>query len=259
MTNILLISGAAIWVLVTALWFHQRATRNATLIDVAWALGTAAQTILLAWNAQGDMARRLMIASLALFWALRLAQHLFFDRVLAGAEDGRYARFRRKWSQSMFYALYLVQGALIFALPLSFLSALENQKPFPQFLDGIGLAIWILALAGESAADKQLARFRANPANQGKTCREGLWRYSRHPNYFFEWLLWCAYVPMAAGSPTFFVSLLGPGLLLLLLTKVSGIPPTEEQAISSRGDDYRAYQRETSAFFPWFPKKGAAR
>jgi steroid 5-alpha reductase family enzyme len=106
-------------------------------------------------------------------------------------------------------------------------------------------------------ADRQLTRFRADPANKRKTCRRGLWRYSRHPNYFFEWLLWTSYVPLSWGSPIFALSLLGPGLLFLFLTRVSGIPPTEAQALASRGDDYRAYQRTTSAFFPWFPRGDA--
>jgi steroid 5-alpha reductase family enzyme len=112
-----------------------------------------------------------------------------------------------------------------------------------------------VAIAGEAIADRQLARFRAHPANRGKTCRVGLWSVSRHPNYFFEWLIWCAYIPLSIGSPLFFAALLGPVLLLVFLLKVSGVPPTEAQAVSSRGEDYRRYQRTVSVFFPWFPKE----
>ncbi|HEX6834360.1 MAG TPA: DUF1295 domain-containing protein, partial [Rudaea sp.] len=118
-----------------------------------------------------------------------------------------------------------------------------------------GLAIWCVSLAGESIADAQLAAFRRNPHNHGKTCRAGLWRYSRHPNYFFEWLHWFTYVCLAmqAPYPVWLLSLLGPVLMLISLFWVTGIPYVEAQALRSRGDDYRAYQRTTSVFVPWFP------
>ncbi len=239
------------------LWFRQRATGNATAVDVAWALGIAAETALLAWKSDGDFTRRCAIAGLVGVWAIRLAAHLFVNRVLSGVEDGRYARFRREWSQSAFFGLYMAQAALVFLLPLTFLGALRNPSPFPTALDLLGLGLWAAALLGESLADRQLERFRARVENRGRTCRAGLWRFSRHPNYFFEWLLWCAYIPLSIGSGSFLISLAGPALLLFLLLKVSGVPPTEAQALASRGDDYRAYQKTTSVFVPWFPKREA--
>ena len=110
-----------------------------------------------------------------------------------------------------------------------------------------------MALAGESAADRQLEAFRRDPANRGKTCRVGLWRVSRHPNYFFEWLVWVAYFVFALASPWGWVTIYCPALMLFFLFRVTGIPATEAQALKSRGEDYRQYQRTTSAFFPWFP------
>ena len=118
----------------------------------------------------------------------------------------------------------------------------------------LGICVWLASLVGESIADLQLARFRSNPRNRGKTCRDGLWRYSRHPNYFFEWLHWFAYVCLAWGSPWFVLSLIGPALMLVSLCWVSGIPFVEAQSLRSRGDDYREYQRTTSMLIPWFPK-----
>ncbi|MGH8164637.1 MAG: DUF1295 domain-containing protein, partial [Rhodanobacteraceae bacterium] len=115
-----------------------------------------------------------------------------------------------------------------------------------------------LSVFGETIADRQLARFRANPANDGKTCREGLWRYSRHPNYFFEWLHWFAYVALAIGSPLWWLALAGPVVMFVFLRFISGIPYTEAQALRTRGDDYRAYQHDTSMLFPWFPKHSTA-
>ena len=98
-------------------------------------------------------------------------------------------------------------------------------------------------------------KFKEDPANRGKTCRAGLWRYSRHPNYFFEWVLWCGMATLALGTPLGWLAYLSPALILYFILKITGIPPTEAQSLKSRGDDYRRYQQETSAFFPWFPKE----
>ena len=118
--------------------------------------------------------------------------------------------------------------------------------------------MWVLAVAGESLADWQLAQFKRNPASRGRTCRAGLWRYSRHPNYFFEWLVWVAFALFAVSSPLGFLALACPAAMLYLLLQVTGIPATEAQAVLSRGDDYRNYQATTSMFVPWFPRQVTA-
>jgi steroid 5-alpha reductase family enzyme len=117
--------------------------------------------------------------------------------------------------------------------------------------------IWCVSVGNTVLADRQLARFKRRPESRGKTCREGWWRYSRHPNYFFEWLHWWSYVALAVGANYWWLTLLSPSVMLYILLKVTGIPPTEAQALASRGEDYRQYQRTTSAFVPWFPKKEA--
>ena len=122
-----------------------------------------------------------------------------------------------------------------------------------------GIALWLIGLLGESLADRQLARFRADPANKGKVCRTGLWNYSRHPNYFFEWLVWVGYAVFALGSPWGWLGLLAPALMLHFLRNVTGIPMTEELSLKSKGDAYREYQRTTSAFVPWFKQAAATR
>ena len=130
-----------------------------------------------------------------------------------------------------------------------------NDTQAIHLLEWTGLALWATALAGEVLADRQLARFRGAPGNRGKTCRAGLWRYSRHPNYFFEWLIWCAYSLMTLPAPYGWIGLANPLLMLFLILKVTGIPANEARALQTRGEDYRRYQRSTSAFVPWFPKK----
>lgn len=249
-----LIGWAAAALFMLLLWRRQRKTRNATSVDAAWALCLALLAVWYAVRSGGEPARRVLVAALAATWGLRLAGLLFFARVRGeDGEDGRYRAMRNHWgdrAQRWFFVFY--QGQALVAVVFSVFFKLAMERPGP--LDGwdvAGALIAIVAILGESLADQQLARWRADPDNRGRTCRAGLWRYSRHPNYFFEWIHWWAYVAMAQHP----AALLGPLLMLLFLFRLTGIPYTENQALKSRGDDYRRYQAETSAFFPWFPKK----
>ena len=114
------------------------------------------------------------------------------------------------------------------------------------------MVIWLIAVGGESVADWQLKQFRGNPANKGKICQQGLWCYSRHPNYFFEWLVWVSFFVFALGAPWGWTSVFCPALMLFFLLRVTGIPMTEELSVRSKGEAYRQYQRTTSPFVPWF-------
>jgi steroid 5-alpha reductase family enzyme len=143
---------------------------------------------------------------------------------------------------------------VLFAIPM--LVAARNPAP-PAIWDALGVAIWLLAVAGESLADRQLSRFRRDPARRGQVCQLGLWRYSRHPNYFFEWLHWWSYVCLAVGAPWGWAAIVGPLAMLYFLLFVTGVKPTEAQALLTRGAAYREYQRTTSAFIPWPPQRRA--
>ena len=243
--------------LMLVLWMIQRARGDASLVDAGWAAGLGAMAVACAALGPGDASRRLLLGTLAGLWGGRLAVYLLLNRVVGKPEDGRYRKLRESWgprAQPYFFAFFQVQAMLdvLFALP--FAAVAFNAVPGPTALDLAGAAVILVSIAGESLADAQLAAFRRDPANRGRTCRRGLWRYSRHPNYFFEWMHWFAYPLMAVGSPYWALSLAGPLLMSFFLFKVTGIPATEAQALASRGDDYRDYQRTTSAFFPWFPK-----
>ena len=151
--------------------------------------------------------------------------------------------------------MFQFQALLIALFSLPFLAVAANPAAHwnPWFIAGI--AVWLACVAGEAIADAQLARFRADPANKGKACRAGMWRYSRHPNYFFEWLHWFAYVLLAVGSPISWLAWTGPLVMYAFLRWISGIPFTEAQALRTRGEDYARYQRSTPMLFPWFPKE----
>ena len=244
-------------VLMFALWLLHFPMRNAAIIDFGWAAGLALLGGFYAVFAGGDPVRSALIGGMSVIWGLRLAFHLLFDRIVGHPEEGRYQELRRVWKTNLgakFLAFYLFQGLLDVALSAPFLLAARNSTPDLSPLEISAAVLWLAAVLGESWADRQLAAFKARPLSKGKTCRAGLWRYSRHPNYFFEWLIWVAFAMFALASPYGYLGLISPALILYFLLRVTGIPATEAQALRSRGDEYREYQRTTSAFIPWFSK-----
>jgi steroid 5-alpha reductase family enzyme len=239
----------------------QRVRRDAGVVDVGWAAGVGFSALFYAVAADGDPVRRTALAVLGGFWGLRLAGYLLLDRVMSDREDGRYAAMREAWGENAQRNLFLffqAQAFWVALFSLPFLGVAANGAPFPGSMDIAGIVVWILSVAGEGVADAQLSRHRRNPSNLGKTCRSGLWRYSRHPNYFFEWLHWVAWGVLAVGSANGWVAFAVPAFLLVLLFRVTGIPETEAQSLRTRGEDYRRYQREVSVFVPLPPRRRRA-
>lgn len=248
------------FVLFAGFWGVQRITRNAGIVDIGWTLGVGVMAVTCAVIGPGWIGRRALVGLLGGLWAFRLAAHIAADRVFRREEDGRYRRMREYWgarAQPWFFVFFVSQSLLVVLFTLPFLPLVAAPAAGIRPWDVAGATLWALAISGETLADRQLKRFRRDPANRGKTCRRGLWRYSRHPNYFCEWLHWWAYVLIGIGLPGGWVTLAGPVVMWIFLTKLTGIPYTEQQALASRGDDYRDYQRTTNRFFPWFPKRSA--
>lgn len=241
-------------------WLLQLRTRNAGVVDAIWAACMGTSALFYATVGTGSLIARLGVAMFGGAWGFRLSWHIL-ARLLGESEDGRYRYLREHWRdhQGKFFAFFQAQALLTALFSLPFYAVAQNHKEGLTRWCVIGIAIWLVSVVGESIADLQLARFRRNPRNRGKTCRIGLWRYSRHPNYFFEWLHWFTYVFLAIGAswPIWALSLLGPVLMLVSLYWITGIPFVEAQALRTRGDDYREYQRTTSAFVPWVPKRSA--
>jgi len=256
-TPFMLILALAV-LLQLGLWLRATRTHNAGWVDAGWSGGMAMAAPVLLFFSERDP-RDLLVFALMAFWACRLCLHLLRDRLLGGKpEDARYQDLRRHWGEkanAKFFLFFQGQALLVplFALPAW--AVMSSPHPFPSVFDLLGLLIGLGAIAGEAVADAQLARFRADPANKGRVCQNGLWRFSRHPNYFFEWLHWCAYVVWAIGAAAWPLTLLGPLLMYLFLRYLTGIPHTERRSLASRGDAYRAYQSTTNMFWPWIPRK----
>ena len=240
-----------------ATWMVSMRADNIGYVDVAWAGLMAIAALLVGAFAEGTELSRGLVALFGGLWGARLSLYLL-GRVLHESEDGRYQALRQRWNGSAgkFFLFFQLQAVVVAMFSLPFIAAASRHtNPTPGWI-AAAIATWLLAVGGEAVADRQLAAFRSDPGNRGRTCRRGLWSWSRHPNYFFEWLHWFAYVFLAAGSPLFWLSLAGPLVMLVFLYRVSGIPWTEAQALRTRGDDYRRYQKEVSAFFPLPPQRG---
>ena len=239
-------------------WRAQVRSRNAGIVDVLWSGCMAASAIFYAAVAPGAVLPRLLVAVLGGVWGCRLALHLF-HRVSHESEDGRYRYLREHWNdnQKNFFAFFMAQALFTALFSWPFYIAASNPAADWTIWTSGAVLIWIVSLSGEAIADRQLALYRADPTNRGRTCRNGLWRYSRHPNYFFEFLHWFAYVFLSVGigAGWLALSLIGPAFMLVSLCWLTGIPYVEAQALRSRGEDYREYQRTTSALIPWFPRK----
>lgn len=244
-----------------ALWALHLRTRNASWVDVGWAATLGLLALLYGSAGPGYLPRRLLVAAVVGLWSLRLTSHLALRLLRDGVEDPRYVEMRARWGGNLgrkFFALFIGQGVLDVLLAWPFLAASMDRTPAIHPLTWLGAAVALLGMLGESVADAQLRRFKSDPRRRGQVCRDGLWGWSRHPNYFFDWLVWCGFALLGIASPLGVVGLAGPALMLYFLTRVTGIAATEAHALRSRGEAYRQYQREVSAFVPLPPRRAPA-
>lgn len=241
----------------TLAWLVQLRTRNGGLVDAVWALTLGGLALVYALAGDAPAGVRVAVAVMGGLWGLRLGMHLFL-RNWGHAEDWRYAQFRRDWgARADFNMFWFFQFQNLFTLMLSasaFMPLAYRDGMPPAACFGLAGLLFVLALAGEAVADAQMERFRADPAHRGQVCRVGLWRWSRHPNYFFECLHWVAYVPLAWGADHGWVTLGAPLIMAFLLLKLSGMPLLEREMMR-RKPGYADYVRTTSALIPWPPRR----
>jgi len=241
------------------LWFVQERTRNAGIVDVGWAASFTAVAALFGLTADTSRLSFLPIGLVVVLWSTRLASYLVTRGAATGTEEGRYVTLRQRWAlhaNKRFFVFFQAQAALAAVLSIAFVVPFVTEAWDNGALRILGVIMSLGGVFGEAMADAQLARWKRDPANRGKVCDTGLWSYSRHPNYFFQWMMWMSYLVFALASPYGYLAIISPAIILYLLLRVTGIPITEEQSIRSRGDAFREYQKTTSAFVPWFKKKG---
>lgn len=248
------------WALAAALqlvlWLVSLRTRNAGIVDVGWAgafSGVAVTFLALSPQPLRQTAAATVMVAL---WSLRLAIYLIGRGAASGREEGRYAELRRKWAphaNRSFFVFFQAQAALVAILSVGFVFPFASPAQHGDWLLVVGAAVWLVGLVGETVADLQLARWKRTAA-PGAVCARGLWSWSRHPNYFFETLVWVGYATYATAFAFGYLAWVAPALIFASIWKVTGIPATEAQALRSRGDAYRAYQQRTSVFVPLPPR-----
>jgi steroid 5-alpha reductase family enzyme len=259
-----MLQSVALSAIMAGAWLIQQRTGNSGWVDAVWTfgLGLVGSIAALAPMYDSDVAaRQIVVAGLLVVWSLRLGLHIV-SRTAGIKDDPRYAELNRGWgADARRQMFWLLQKQALVTIPLaaSVLLAAHNPANELRLQDWLAVSVLLVAIAGEAIADRQLRQFREDPDNRGKVCDAGLWRYSRHPNYFFEWLGWIAYpllaIDIGGGYPMGWLAVAGPLCMYWLLAHVSGVPPLEEHMLRSRADAYRAYQERTSAFFPAPPRR----
>jgi len=257
-----------LWLVMISAWAFQRWVDNPGWVDVFWTFGTGAAGVLAALYPTAGHSlpseRQVLVAALVATWSLRLGLYMAI-RVATSLEDARYIQLREDWGAKFQRRMFLFmqnQGIGSILLPLSILIAARNPAPGLRIADWLGAAIVVVAIVGESIADRQMRRFKAAPENSGKVCDVGLWSWSRHPNYFFEWFGWLAYPVIAAdftgAYPWGVLAFMAPALMYWVLNHGTGIPHLERHMARSRGEAWQRYQARTSAFMLFPPSRSVA-
>lgn len=257
---LLLLAWGLAAMLQLVLYLVQRRIGKATVVDAGWAASLVAIALLYAALGGGEPEHRVLIGALATLAFGRLTIHIL--RRVGGEEDRRYQELRARWrergrEQTSFFVFFQAQALLAVLLSLPFLAAAFNGSQGIEPLEWIGLAVWLAGALFEAESDRELSRFRADASNRGQVLDTGLWRYSRHPNYFGQWLTWCGYALVGLAGPYGWIGLLSPALMLYFILFLTGVPPTERASLASRGDAFRDYQRRTSAFVPLPPREAS--
>ncbi len=253
-----LFSFIAVSAVMLIIWIWAYRIKNAGVVDIFWAFNFLVIAAVIWFMADGNATRKMIVCSLATLWSLRLGIYLL---IRVGShldiEEGRYKQLRAEWSPNenlKFFIFFQMQALSNVFLAIPFFIIALNPAPQISILEYIGAGMWLCAIIGEGLSDWQLQHFKKDPANKGKVCEYGLWNYSRHPNYFFQLMIWISVLVLAISSPYGWIAIVCPLTIGYLIFKITGIPMTEEQSIRSKGDLYREYQRTTSVFIP-LPKK----
>ncbi|CAN5917177.1 DUF1295 domain-containing protein [soil metagenome] len=240
------------------LWAIQQRTKNAGIVDVGWAFAFTPVAALFAWRSTSCACGWGVIAAIVVAWSLRLGIYLVTRGAASHPEEGRYKDLRARWGSSAstkFFIFFQAQAALVGILSSAF-AVPFIVEPHAWWPRALGATVSIIGILGEATADLQLARFKKDPSNKGKVCDVGLWSWSRHPNYFFEWCVWIGYAIYGLAFGWYgLIAIVAQAIIVGSIFGITGIPPTEAQAVRSKGDAYREYQKRVSRFILLPPKR----
>jgi len=249
----------AVMGMMTLLWLLSLKLNDASIVDIFWGMGCVLTCWVYLVLAQGYWPRKLLITALVTMWGLRLSLHLALRNIGKG-EDFRYKKMREEAGTSWWWRSYLkvfgLQGVINWFISITFLATQISPTPARlTIVDVIGVLVWLIGFLFETIGDIQLTQFRSNPSNKRKILNSGLWKYTRHPNYFGDAVAWWGYGILALGTFTVFgfLSLVGPALMTFLLIRISGVVMLEKSLKEKYGWD--DYIRQTNAFFPGRPRK----
>lgn len=255
--EVLLAAAAAIVVLMGATWLLSLAWDDASIVDPVWPLGFVVVAWVTRGVADGNDARQWLIVVLVTAWGLRLSSYLAW-RKRGAPEDHRYQAMRRHWGANFWFisllTVFALQGTLVWIVSLPVQLGQVRAEPGLGLLSYLGTAIWVLGFAFESVGDAQLARFKADPAHGGQVMDRGLWRYTRHPNYFGDTCVWWGIALVAAETGIGAIGIVGAIVMTVLLVRVSGVPMLE-RTMAKRRPGYTEYVARTSAFIPRPPRR----
>lgn len=256
LSDTVLYSALAVLVYMTAVFIIAVLKKDNSVVDVAWGLGFIVVALLTFFLDRGFTFRHILVTALVMIWGTRLAVHIFFRNKGKG-EDFRYAQWRRDWGKwfllRSFFQIFMLQGLLLLVIVYPVMLINSSLETGMSFLDVFGLALWLIGFFFEAVGDFQLAMFKRDPQNKGKIMKRGLWRCTRHPNYFGETAIWWGVFLIALSVKAGWTTIISPLLITFLLLRVSGVKMLEKKYEGNK--EFEEYAKKTNAFFPWFPKK----
>ncbi len=256
MSELFIQVAVAVFIYFLIFFLVAQVIKNNSIVDMGWGAGFIVVTLVALFSQGTYTERSLLVAALVFIWGGRLSYHIV-RRNWGKPEDFRYAKWRKEWGRWLvpraFFQVFMLQGALMLVIAYPIILINANSTPGLRFLDFLGLLVWLTGFYFEAVGDKQLAQFKQDPANKGHIIKTGLWKYSRHPNYFGEATMWWGIFILALSVPQGWTGIISPLTITGMLLFVSGVPMLEKKYQDNK--EFQAYARVTSKFFPWFPKK----
>jgi len=256
MLQVFLFSALVIFIYMTLFFLLAQALKDNSIVDIGWGIGFIVLSVALLFKSETINQRQLLLFALVFMWGIRLSAHIFL-RNHGKPEDFRYANWRKEWGKYVvirsFLQVFMLQGFFMFIIALPIMMVKIAEPSGLHWVDYIGLIVWLIGFYFEAIGDYQMTQFKKNPENKGKFITTGLWKFTRHPNYFGECMMWWGIFVISIPAGNVFVSVISPLILTWLLTKVSGVPMLEKKYEGNKA--FEEYAKKTNAFVSWFPKK----